>query len=160
VIDRSWCFALGVGRRADPRHDGRFDLADDRVGGAHEHETAVGGHDQRRPPIHRIGSAGDVAESLEVIEDGPDGLRAPTGLSRQLTRPDADLVQLGEHGAVPRADVVNAEFARSVKQLPLHGEEQSCGRHPKVGATSISPALSSHLRCAEREDHAGVRCCL
>ena len=83
---------LAVGSAPDPRRVVSFDLGDDRVGGTHEREATGRRDDQRCPPILWIGPAGDVAESLEVIEDGPDRLLAPPGLPCQLTRADAGLI--------------------------------------------------------------------
>jgi hypothetical protein len=72
----------GVGGGTDPRRVASFDLTDDRVGGPHERDAAVGGDVDLR-----IGPARDVAKPLEVVEDGPDALLAPPGLPRQITRP-------------------------------------------------------------------------
>ena len=134
---------LGVGGATDPLGLVSFDLGDDRVGGTHEPQTAASGDDQRCSPILWIGPACDVAEALKVVKDGSDRLLAPPGLPCQLARPDAGLVKVGEHGAMPRADVVEAEFAQSGKQLPLHGEQQSCREHSDIGVPGL-PCVASH----------------
>ena len=96
-------------------------------------ESALGGEDQLRATVRRVGTALDVAERLELVDDAPDDLLVAAREAGQLGRPDTVLVEEGEHGAVTREEVVVAGLGPSrVEELVLQGAEQASREHAQI----------------------------
>src|SRR5579864_770076 len=92
-----------------------FDIREDLVRKLHHLEAPLGGHDQLCATIRRISCAIYVAELLQLVQDGGDGLLVPSGDAGQIHESDALVVQVGEHGAVARPEVVEAVLRSTAK---------------------------------------------
>ena len=90
------------------------------------------GKDQLRPAVRWVWPPVDVAELLELIDGPADDLLVAAGEARQLCRPDAVLVQVGENGAMPGKEVVVAGRGETLEELVLQREEESAREYAQI----------------------------
>lgn len=103
-------------------------------GGLHLEQAALGGTDQFGAAVCGIGFACDVAQALEVVDEGADDLFVLSGGAGELAGPDAVGAQVGEGGAGAGLDVVEALLGERGEQLALNGEEDPGREYAEVPA--------------------------
>jgi len=120
----------------------RFDVGDDLIAELQLLEAACGGNDQLRPTVSRIGTALDIAELLELVDQPADHLLVSTGDPSQLGRTDAVLVEVGEHGPVTRMEIVITSGGESREELLLEREGELAGEYSQVRVPFLPLAAS------------------
>src|SRR5215211_1607121 len=131
-----------VGPAADRLGMPGLDVRDDLIAADDLLEPSRGWKDQLGPAILGIGSALDVTEPFELVDDAPHDLLVTTGKPRQLGRAYAVLVQVGEHGTVTWMEVVVPIHCETLKELLLERVEQLTGQHSKVRVPLLSLAAA------------------
>jgi hypothetical protein len=120
-------FKAGVGGPAEPGLVALFDVGDNPVAGAHSLPTSFGGHDEFGAPVGWVVGPIYVAEVLQLVDYGGDRLFVPPRYPGQIRQPDAVFVEVGQHRAVARAQVVKALFRGAAEELALQAEEKPGG---------------------------------
>src|SRR3954452_12412140 len=133
---------LRIGLGADLAGVPGFDFGDHLVAQANLVQASRGGEDQLRAPIRGIRTPLYVPEVLELVDEPPDDLLVATAQVRQLRRPDAVLVEIGEHRAVSRMQVVVSRLREPREELLLQREQQPAGEHPEIRVPLLPFAAS------------------
>jgi hypothetical protein len=96
-----------------------FDIGDDLVAGPHSPSASFGRHDELGTPVGRVVGPVYVAKALQLVDYRGDRLLVPPRYPGQIRQPDAVFVEVGQHRAVTRSQVVKALFRGAVQELDV-----------------------------------------
>jgi hypothetical protein len=120
-----------------------LDVGHDFVATSQLLETSRRRDDQLRPPIGRVGTALDVLELLELVDQPADDLLVAAGEPRQLGGADPVLVEVRQDYPVSRMEIVVPVLGEASEELLLQREGELACEHPEVGIPLLTFAAAS-----------------
>src|SRR5262249_23954759 len=113
-----------VRRLSERRLGPALDVSDDPVGQPDQLGSALGGDDELRPPVARLGAALDVSELLELVDGAADHLLGAPRAARELGGARPVEVEVTQDRAVRTGHLAVAGLLETGVELVLEGEEE------------------------------------